>query len=171
MLVRELSQSDQDIFEAGAKHWEEEELSWYSFSWRPGDNYSKHIEELDKEKKGIDLPEGRVPHTMLYGFAESTIVGRVSIRHELNQALKERGGNIGYSVASAFRRKGYATELLRAGLKYCHDSLGLNQVLITTNSSNIGSQKVIEKFRVLSKEQKEHQGESLFFYWLDTLTD
>lgn len=61
---------------------------------------------LRKEVAGIDLLPGRVSHTMLYGFLNGKIIGRVSVRHQLNEHLRKRGGHIGYAVAKNFRRKG-----------------------------------------------------------------
>ncbi|MSZ20077.1 MAG: GNAT family N-acetyltransferase, partial [Actinobacteria bacterium] len=71
------------------------------------------------------------------------IVGRVSIRHELNEWLSTYGGHIGYAVRPEFRRKGYAKLLLGEGLKIC-SSLGIDHALLTCKDSNFVSAKVIE---------------------------
>ncbi|WP_408582003.1 GNAT family N-acetyltransferase [Enterococcus avium] len=50
----------------------------------------------------------------------------MDIRHELNEFLREFGGHIGFGVRPTERGKGYATEILRLGLKYC-EILGLEK--------------------------------------------
>jgi predicted acetyltransferase len=62
------------------------------------------------------MPADRVPATFLVADVDGAIVGRVSIRHELNDHLTHFGGHIGYGVRPAHRRRGYATEILRQSL-------------------------------------------------------
>jgi predicted acetyltransferase len=82
---------------------------------------------------------------MLYAFLDGKIIGRSSIRHELNESLTQVGGNIGYAVATPYRGKGVATEILKQSLLYCRDVLGLSKVLVTCNDDNVASYKTIEK--------------------------
>ena len=44
------------------------------------------------------------------------VVGRVSVRHRLDDWLRHEGGHIGYAVVPGERRQGYATEILRQAL-------------------------------------------------------
>lgn len=105
VILRDLTPDDETTFLRGATCWVGESPHWYSFYWKEGVPYDEYLEVLRKEKAGIDILLGRVPHTVLYGFAEGEIIGRVSIRHELNEHLSRRGGNIGYAVAPKFRKK------------------------------------------------------------------
>ncbi len=82
-----------------------------------------------------------MPATFLVAVAEGQIVGRVSIRHVLNAYLAEVGGHIGYGVRPGFRRRGYATAMLRQSLAVA-SSIGL--VLVICDDDNVGSAKVIE---------------------------
>jgi predicted acetyltransferase len=50
----------------------------------------------------------QVSSTFLLAEVDGDIVGRVSIRHELNAYLPSVGGHIGYAVRPAYRRRGYA---------------------------------------------------------------
>jgi len=85
----------------------------------------------------------RVPHSMLYGFLDGVIVGRCSVRHELNDFLRNFGGHLGYSVAPSFRRQGFGTQLFKAGQAHLK-SLGIDRAFMTCASDNIPSRKMIE---------------------------
>lgn len=73
------------------------------------------------------------------------IVGRVTIRHRLNECLEREGGHIGYVVVPEFRRRGYATGMLRAALDIAWHSFGLRRVLVTCDDDNMASIRTIEK--------------------------
>ena len=81
---------------------------------------------------------------MLYGFLDNFIVGRVSIRHSLNENLKQRGGHIGYAVNAEFRGRGFAKQMYVQALDFCKAQLNLNELLETCSKENIASIKVIE---------------------------
>ena len=65
-----------------------------------------------------------VPKTHLWAVAEEQFVGRISIHHELNDALRVEGGHIGYDTVPSFRGRGVATEMLRQALPVAR-ALGL----------------------------------------------
>lgn len=167
LILRELAFTDESAFLEGLKEWVGEKPYWYSFIWGPGITYEGMMEILDKEKRGIDLAPGRVPHTMLYGFLGDEIIGRVSVRHTLNENLRRRGGHIGYAVAPRFRGNGYAKELTRQALDYCR-SLGLMEILVTCADDNIPSWKIIEHFkgRLEDKAWDDEGKEMIRRYWI-----
>ncbi len=68
LILRELSPADENAFRAGLKDWAGEDSHWYSFIWNDSITYPEMLNILAKEKAGIDLVPGRVPHSMLYGF-------------------------------------------------------------------------------------------------------
>lgn len=70
-------------------------------------DFNKTVHAYENYSNGINLPEGFVPYTMFYALDIDTdsIVGQVSVRHELNDYLKFRGGNIGYYVCPNQRKK------------------------------------------------------------------
>jgi len=75
--------------------------------------FRRYLEVLAEQERGENLPANQVPSTFLFAFAGSSIVGRVSIRHALNQYLERVGGHIGYVVVPEYRRQGFATAMLR----------------------------------------------------------
>ena len=143
--LRALTLKDEDAFEKGRKLFSDMDDDWFSFVYREGLVFEEHIKILEDRFNGINLPEGRVPDSMLYAFLNGEIIGRSSVRHELNEFLLKRGGHIGYAVATPFQGKGLATEILKQTLTYCKNVLHLNKVLITCNEENVPSWKVIEK--------------------------
>ena len=113
--------------------------------YEDGMDLARYLGVLDDRARGIGLPPGHVPSTFLFAFDGARIVGRVSIRHELNDLLLQIGGHIGYAVVPEFRRCGYATEMLRQAVELSSHTLGLARVLLTCDDDNIASIRVIEK--------------------------
>lgn len=167
LILRTLNETDETAFLEGLNEWDGESPLWYSFIWQSGMAYKNMLEVLRKENLGIDLKPDRVPHTMLYAFVEGQIVGRVSVRHQLNEYLKHRGGHIGYAVAPKYRRKGYATEMLKQALEYCK-TIHLMEVMITCADSNVASLKLIEKHggQLQDKIWDDEENELLRRYWI-----
>ncbi len=144
LTVRELSDSDETAFLKCLDDWSIEDRSWMTFDWKPGMTHKQHLKILYKCKNNIELPSQFVPATMLYGFVDDEIIGRVHLRHELNQNLLERGGHMGYAVSERFRKKGYGLALAKAGLEYLKSKLLVKDVLITCAKDNQASIHIIE---------------------------
>ena len=81
--------------------------------------------------------------TAYYAFLGDEIVGKVNLRHSLNDRLINVGGHIGYGVVTAHRGKGIATEMLRQTLIHCR-AMQLKRVLLTCDEDNLASARVIE---------------------------
>ncbi|MEK9134718.1 MAG: GNAT family N-acetyltransferase [Patescibacteria group bacterium] len=112
---------------------------------KPAENQSfeEFVQQLNDNAKGINLPEGYVPATMLWLIDKNKVIGRVQIRHELNDYLMKYGGHIGYYIRPSKRMMGYGTKILELALVYA-EKLGLSKVLITCDDDNFGSRRIIE---------------------------
>jgi predicted acetyltransferase len=133
-----------------------------------GEAWPVYLERLESLRLGVDLAEGEVPATFLVAEVEGHVVGRVSIRHELNAHLAEVGGHIGYGVRPGFRRRGYATEMLRQALGVARGA-GVERVLMTCRADNVGSATAIERRGgLLERIVSCHDGSaSRRRYWID----
>jgi len=105
-------------------------------------DFESFLEQMKKESTGEDLPDGFVPHTVYWLVEGDTYLGRVDIRHILNDFLHKEGGHIGYDVRPSERKKGYGHLALKLGKEKAKE-LGMNEVLITCDITNIGSNKII----------------------------
>jgi predicted acetyltransferase len=88
-------------------------------------------------------PAGWVTGTYLWVVDDDQVVGRISLRHALTPWLVEVGGHIGYAVRPTARRRGVATRALALMLPVAA-ARGLDQVLVTCDTTNTASRKVIE---------------------------
>lgn len=88
-------------------------------------------------------PAAWVPGTYLWMIDDDEVVGRISLRHTLTPWLLEVGGHIGYAVRPSARRRGHATRALGLMLPVAAQ-VGLSQVLVTCDDTNLASRLVIE---------------------------
>ncbi len=143
LAIRQLGPNDERAFRAGLKAWGGEERKWHTFVWTEGMTHEAPLRRLSDDFRGVNLETDRIPHTMLYGFLDGVIVGRCSVRHELNDFLRNFGGHLGYGVAPPFRRKGFGGQLFSAGRLHLK-SLGVDRAFMTCGFDNFASRKMIE---------------------------
>lgn len=107
--------------------------------------FADWVDVLLSNERGERLPDGHVASTTRWMVDDhDRLVGFVSIRHELNDALREVGGHIGYAVRPSERRKGHATAATALALAECR-CRGIDRVLITCDDTNVASATVIER--------------------------
>lgn len=107
-------------------------------------DFAGYVDRLRKKAQGIGLRPGFEPHTEYWLVEGNEFLGRVDIRHQLNEYLKNKGGHIGYDIRPTQRRKGYGSLALKYGLEKAKE-LGLEKVLVTCDVDNVASNKVIQK--------------------------
>lgn len=108
-----------------------------------GQGFDAYLGVLERFAKGINLREGWVPATDYWLVEGDEYIGRISIRHRLNEKLSIVGGHIGYNIRPGKRRLGYGTTMLRLALPKAK-TLGITRALVTCDETNIGSRKIIE---------------------------
>lgn len=140
----------------------------FAFDLTADTDWPAYIAEHDRRQRGIGVPPDRVPASFLVATVDGVIVGRTSIRHQLNDQLLEFGGHIGYGVLPGARRRGYATEIMRQSLIVAR-AFGVDRVLVTCDDDNVGSSTVIERCGgVLDPDwPKTDEARPKRRYWID----
>ena len=129
-------------------------------------NYEELIKNLDNYSKGIMDNPNYVPYTCYVAVTtKGEVVGVGSLRHKLNDYLKQFGGHIGYSVVPSVRKQGYGTRILKLLLNEAK-AKHINNVLVTCGNDNIGSQKVIENNKGVLENKIEHDDKITYRYWI-----
>jgi len=112
--------------------------------WRDPAGFAEFVDAVVADaREDTPRPVRHVPCTTLWWVDGEEYLGRLAIRHRLNEFLLDVGGHVGYDVRPSRRRQGHATAMLRASLPWAHD-LGIDPVLVTCDDDNVGSVRVIE---------------------------
>jgi predicted acetyltransferase len=143
LRLRPLREGDEVAFLAIHRAMEGDHFS-FGLDYEPGMSWPAYLDALEAHRLGVDLRAGRVPATFLVADVGGKIVGRTSIRHELNEFLAREGGHIGFGVVAEHRRHGYGTEILRQSLVIAR-AVGIDRVLITCDEGNVASAAIIER--------------------------
>jgi predicted acetyltransferase len=137
--------------------------------WKPNlpqqETAAQFVERLVRSETE-PLP-GMVPESSYWGVIDGEVVGRIALRHTLEQGLAEFGGNIGYEVRPSARRKGVATEMLRAILQ-TPKVRELGRMLLTCSPDNMGSIRTIEKNGGILEKTAfvERVNRETCYYWI-----
>lgn len=145
LTLRELCSDDRDAFFAAVAEFRQSDPGWdFAFDFDASGDFDAYVNRLSNWTRGVDLSDRFVPNTYLVGVVGDKIIGRLSLRHELNDFLRRIGGHVGYGVVASERRRGYATAMLRLSLPLAR-ALGIERLLVTADQDNIGSIRTIEK--------------------------
>ena len=140
-----------------------------------GDRHAKFNGDFDafllylkEAREGKNLPEGYVPQTVYWLVDGNKFIGRVAIRHALNERLI-LVGHIGYAIRPSERGKGYGNLALKLALPKAK-KLGIEKALITCAKDNIASRKIIEKNGgILEDERVADDGTPMLRFWVPTI--
>lgn len=107
-------------------------------------SFEELLKLLEKNKNEENLPKDYSPALFLIAEDNNKIIGGIDLRWKYVPFLETFGGLVGYSVRPSERGKGYATEMLKQGLRLFNDK-DIDKILITCKNFNIASKKTIEK--------------------------
>ena len=131
--------------------------------------FAAYVRRLKNAAKGIGLRPGWVPQTTFWTMKVrvTPFIGTVQLRHRLTRALKKEGGHIGYAITPSFRNQGYGTRQLALMLKKAR-SLGYDRILITCDTDNIASARVIQKNGGVFEGESisDYSGKPVSRYWI-----
>ena len=168
MILRPLDMNDKKQAMQAHQELAVEDFHFLLNSFDENESWGIFIERVNSANRDQDLPVGKVPATFLVAEVDGQIVGRVSIRHRLNEYLQQRGGHIGYGIRPEFRRRGFATEILLRALDIC-SALGIEKALVTCDDANFASSRMIEKCGgVLENILELNNDEKVRRYWVAT---
>jgi predicted acetyltransferase len=142
LVLRRLALGDEAAIKAAVAEFEAEGRLW-SYRHRPDVDWPAYVALVHGWEDGRDLPDGFVANADLVADVDGVIVGRASLRLELNDFLRTLGGHIGYAVRPQFRGRGHAKEILRQSVELLRER-GIDRVLVTCDDDNAASARVIE---------------------------
>ena len=112
-----------------------------AIAWK---GYAAFYALLSRMKSGGYPTPAIVPMEPYFIEAQGRMLGELYIRHRLSPRLEQVGGHIGYKVRPSLRNRGVATAALRLALQQL-GGMGVERALVTCNSNNGASARVIEK--------------------------
>ena len=127
-----------------------------------------YVKRLKDFSQGVGLAEGVVPESTYWLVKDgATFVGFSRLRHRLVPALEHHGGHVGYAIRPSERGKGYGTRLLALTLDKARE-IGLDRVLVTCDTDNIPSVRVIEANGGVLEDQliSNRSGKMISRYWI-----
>jgi predicted acetyltransferase len=108
----------------------------------PKKDFSSYVDTLLRREHAP--PPGFVRDSVYWAISGGIMVGRISLRHALNDFLKQVGGHIGYITHPDYRGQGVATEMLRQILQ-TDRAKSIGRLLLTCDVDNLASIRTIEK--------------------------
>lgn len=132
-------------------------------------DFAAYVRMLRDRARGVSLPPGWVPYdTYWLVLNKADVVGVSTLRHRLTPALEDLGGHIGYAISPRQRRNGFGTAILALTLAKARER-GLGSVLVTCDSDNVASARIIEKNggRLSSESYTPLNGKIVRRYWID----
>ena len=112
---------------------------------------------------------GRVADSIYWAVRAGEWLGRIALRHELNDHLRRVGGHVGYYVRFSARRQGVGTEMLRWVLTLPR-ARALGRVMATCDATNEASVRLIRKFGGEAFEPApDDRVPGKLYYWIPAL--
>ena len=137
-----------------------------TFLGTAGMNYPRFVERCQNFEQ---VDAGKVPQLDFFLLRDGvTILGWSGLRLWLNPSLEDIGGHIGYRIRPTERRKGYGTRILAMTLAEARQH-GLRDALLTCDSDNTGSRRIIERNggQLASESVSPQSGVLVARYWIN----
>ncbi|MDV3427142.1 MAG: GNAT family N-acetyltransferase [Bacillota bacterium] len=152
----------EDSFKKYVKLYKDSGDSYYYEKYKNAlENFDEYIQDLKDSSNGINIPEDWAATSTFWLIDNNEVVGVTRVRHQ------EAGtaGHIGYDISPKYRSKGYGTNILRLALDEAL-KLGIKEVIVTCNTDNLASKKIIEKNngKLLGTVFDEEEDENLYRY-------
>ncbi|MBP7056857.1 GNAT family N-acetyltransferase [Candidatus Gracilibacteria bacterium] len=108
--------------------------------------FAAYLKRLAADSRGEGLRPEQVPQTQYWIVEGREYLGRVNIRHWLNDVLSSPGGfgHIGAIIRPSARGNGIAGVVLAQSLLRARE-LGLREVVLSANQENVPSWRTIER--------------------------
>jgi RimJ/RimL family protein N-acetyltransferase len=97
-----------------------------------------------------------------YDRVDSTLVGRGGLSRAFVD--DEMRVEVGWTLRGAFRGRGLATEIGRAGIAFAFDELDAEEVVAFTETTNAPSRAVMERLGMTDPREITHNGEPFVLY-------
>jgi predicted acetyltransferase len=131
-------------------------------------DFGGYVRTLAGHAVGVGLQPGWVPYHSYWLLLDGrTVVGISSLRHYLTPSLEDLGGHIGYMIRPGYRRRSCGTAILQLTLTKAR-ARHLQRVLLTCDSDNKGSARVIERNggQLASESYTPLNGKQVRRYWI-----
>jgi predicted acetyltransferase len=153
-----------ESYKSALVEFEEHGISGFWCLFGPIDDPAKYLHEIGRYRHRSGTPVNLVPASVFWLVDGPDFIGHVSIRHELNAALENYGGHIGYAIRPSKQRQGYGTRILELAIPKAK-ALGIERALLTCDKTNAASRRIIEKNGgLLMDEIHECDRETLRFW-------
>ncbi|MEI6406365.1 MAG: GNAT family N-acetyltransferase [Actinomycetes bacterium] len=162
LILRAFRMSDESVARNA-----EVQMPNFLLHFRRDDPWQSFLDTIEKFKAGIDLPAPWLRSDFLAAEVDGQLVGRVSIRWEMNDFIEREWGHVGYEVLPQFRNNGYATSMLMQSVSLLRGE-GILYPIVTVDRGNDASIRVIEKCGGVLEETiyVDREGTEVFYRYL-----
>ena len=154
-----------ESYKSALAEFKREGISGFWKLFGPIDDAEIYLQNIKRYQHRTGLPHDLVPASVYWLTEGDAFIGHVSIRHELNAALEELGGHIGYAIRPSKQKQGYGSRLLELALPKAKQ-LGLQIALLTCDKSNVASRKIIENSGGVLSDEIRVNGKEVLRFWV-----
>lgn len=116
------------------------------------DNWKTHIfSDYENNEKGLNLPEGFIPHITYWIIENEQYIGSVDIRLGISEKLYEYGGICGLAIIPEKRGKVNGLKAAKLAFEKIKE-LNISPIILTCEEDNEPSKRTIEHFPYKTKE-------------------